>query len=49
MVEPACSASLAVLYDRSEVLENAKTVVVIVCGGIVVDLEKLYEWRALLN
>jgi len=49
MVEPACGASLAVLYDRSEVLKNAKTVVVIVCGGIVVNLEKLYEWKKLLD
>jgi len=49
MVEPACGASLSVLYDRPEVLANAKTVVVIVCGGIVVDLEKLFEWKRLLE
>jgi L-serine/L-threonine ammonia-lyase len=49
MVEPACGASLAVLYNRPEVLKNAKTVVVIVCGGIVVDLKKLYEWKKLLD
>jgi len=48
LVEPACGASLAVLYERPEVFQNAKTVVVIVCGGIVVDLEKLHEWRKLL-
>jgi len=49
MIEPACGASLAVLYDRSEMFKNAKTIVVIVCGGIVVNLEKLYEWKKLLD
>jgi L-serine/L-threonine ammonia-lyase len=49
LVEPACGASLAVLYDRAEVLANVETVVCIVCGGIVVDLEKLFEWKKLLG
>jgi L-serine/L-threonine ammonia-lyase len=49
LVEPACGASLAVLYDRPELLANFRAVVVIVCGGIVVDLEKLYEWKKMLD
>jgi len=49
LVEPACGASLAVPYDRTEVIANIQTVVVIVCGGIVVDLEKLYAWKKTLG
>jgi len=49
LVEPACGASLAVPYDRAEVIANMQTVVVIVCGGIVVDIEKLYAWKKLLG
>ncbi|MBN2891484.1 MAG: pyridoxal-phosphate dependent enzyme [Bacteroidales bacterium] len=41
LVEPACGASLAIAYDQHEVLKNAKTIVIIVCGGIGVDLAKL--------
>lgn len=45
MVEPACGASLSVVYDRAEVLAEARGVLVIVCGGICVSAEKLIEWR----
>lgn len=38
LVEPACGASLAVAYDKHEVLENTKSVIIIVCGGIGVDI-----------
>jgi L-serine/L-threonine ammonia-lyase len=48
LVEPACGASLAVIYNHHEILRQAKTVVVIVCGGIGVDLDKLREWRQLI-
>ena len=47
LVEPACGASLAVVYNQHEILRQAKTVVVIVCGGIGVDLDKLRKWRQL--
>lgn len=47
LVEPACGASLAVTYNHHEILRPAQTVVVIVCGGIGVDLDKLREWRRL--
>jgi L-serine/L-threonine ammonia-lyase len=46
LVEPACGASLAVAYGALPVLENARTVVVVVCGGIGVDLQKMLEWQA---
>lgn len=45
LVEPACGASLAVTYQNEDILANANTVVVIVCGGIGVDLEKLENWK----
>jgi len=45
LVEPACGASLAVAYEQHEVLRNTKTVVIIVCGGIGVDLDKLKMWQ----
>lgn len=45
LVEPACGASLSVIYDNADVIEAAKSILVIVCGGIGVSLEKLYQWR----
>ena len=48
LTEPACGASLAVVYEQHKVLENAKSVVIIVCGGIGVDINKLKEWRKIL-
>jgi len=44
LVEPAGGASLSVVYNNSEIIVSLKTVVVIVCGGIGVSLEKLEEW-----
>jgi L-serine/L-threonine ammonia-lyase len=48
LVEPACGASLAVVYEAHEALKNAKSIVVIVCGGIGVDQEKIESWRSLI-
>jgi len=48
LVEPACGASLSVVYDQNEVLKNAETVVVIVCGGIGVDMQKMDEWKKIV-
>ena len=45
LVEPACGASLAVAYQRHAIFEEAKRIVVIVCGGIGVTLEAVQEWR----
>eukprot|EP01117_Protostelium_nocturnum_P003644 TRINITY_DN14929_c0_g1_i2.p1 TRINITY_DN14929_c0_g1~~TRINITY_DN14929_c0_g1_i2.p1 ORF type:complete len:338 (-),score=89.45 TRINITY_DN14929_c0_g1_i2:64-1077(-) len=60
LIEPACGASLAVLYESSKaqdgVLENIlrqsepqDVVVVIVCGGSGVSLKLLEEWRSKLE
>ena len=40
-----CGASLAVPYSRPQVLNAARSVVIIVCGGIGVDLAKLRQWK----
>ncbi len=46
LVEPACGASLSVVYDHLEAVQSARTVLVIVCGGIGATLSKLTHWRA---
>ncbi len=44
VVEPACGASLAVVYDGAPELEEFKSVLVVVCGGVTVTVEQLQEW-----
>ena len=44
LVEPACGAALSVVYSNSNVIRDAQTVMIIVCGGIGVTPEKLREW-----
>ena len=34
LVEPACGAALAALYETPEAVGNARTVLVVVCGGV---------------
>jgi L-serine/L-threonine ammonia-lyase len=48
LVEAACGATLAVPYSRPEILDGFDTVVVIVCGGISVDLAEIEEWKETL-
>ena len=45
LVEPACGSSLAVPYSRPQLLKAGGSAVIIVCGGIGVDLTKLQEWK----
>eukprot|EP00930_Biecheleria_cincta_P039565 TRINITY_DN27191_c0_g1_i2.p2 TRINITY_DN27191_c0_g1~~TRINITY_DN27191_c0_g1_i2.p2 ORF type:complete len:149 (-),score=26.33 TRINITY_DN27191_c0_g1_i2:83-529(-) len=44
LVEPACGAGLAAVYEKSSALEGCKTVVVEVCGGSGVDPGMLQAW-----
>ncbi len=44
LVEPACGASLAVVYAQHPELSGSRTIVVIVCGGMGVDLKRLQRW-----
>jgi len=49
LIEPACGASLSVVYDNASVIHNAKTILVIVCGGIGVNITKIAQWQGMLN
>jgi L-serine/L-threonine ammonia-lyase len=44
VVEPACGASLAIVYDGASELEDFQSVLVIVCGGVTVTIEQLQQW-----
>jgi len=45
LVEPACGAALAVAYQNLSVLRPFKNPLIVVCGGIAVDLNKLFDWK----
>ena len=45
LVEPACGAALAVAYGRLPQLAPFKRPLIVVCGGIGVDLAKLSAWK----
>ncbi|WP_105531761.1 pyridoxal-phosphate dependent enzyme [Solimicrobium silvestre] len=47
LVEPACGAALAVAYQNLPVLHEFHRPLIIVCGGIGVDMAKLAAWRSL--
>lgn len=56
LVEPACGASLACVYERlfegwkeQGKLTELKSVLVIVCGGNIVSLKALKEWKEKLG
>jgi L-serine/L-threonine ammonia-lyase len=44
VVEPACGAALAPLYADHPALAGLRSMVAIVCGGMVVTLEQLAQW-----
>ena len=44
VTEPACGASLAVVYDGAPEIEEFKSVLVVVCGGVTATVEQLREW-----
>jgi L-serine/L-threonine ammonia-lyase len=45
LVEPACGAALAAIYDRAAPLVRVGPIVAIVCGGAGVSLPLLAEWE----
>ncbi len=45
LVEPACGAALAVLYQKRPIIERFSSILVIVCGGSGVCLNLLEKWR----
>ncbi|MBK8247135.1 MAG: pyridoxal-phosphate dependent enzyme [Gemmatimonadetes bacterium] len=44
VTEPACGASLAVLYDRAPEMPRYESALVIVCGGAGVSVQQLQRW-----
>lgn len=44
VVEPACGASLAAVYEHVAEIEKFKSILVIVCGGVTTSLEQLHKW-----
>lgn len=45
LVEPACGASLAVLYEKRSIIQKFNNIVLIVCGGSGVSLNLLEKWK----
>lgn len=45
LVEPACGAALSLAYGDHAALKPFARVAVIACGGVVVSLQKLADWR----
>ena len=39
-VEPACGAALSTIYDRAQPLAGREPILVIVCGGVSLELLK---------
>jgi L-serine/L-threonine ammonia-lyase len=46
LVEPACGASLAVLYEHRAALDPFGTLLVIVCGGATATTDQLQAWSS---
>ena len=44
LVEPACGAGLSLIYDGADCLSQAQKILIVVCGGISVDLNLLNDW-----
>ncbi|MFZ6774046.1 pyridoxal-phosphate dependent enzyme [Undibacterium sp. SXout7W] len=49
VAEPACGAALAVAYQQLPELAQFKRPLIIVCGGIGADLDKLESWKIQFN
>ncbi|WP_457554205.1 pyridoxal-phosphate dependent enzyme, partial [Desulfobacula sp.] len=49
LVEPACGASLAVLYNPADFLKNKNCILIIVCGGAAVTISQLELWKRELD
>lgn len=45
VVEPACGASIATIYETAEELADYQNILVIVCGGATSTVEQLNTWR----
>lgn len=46
LVEPACGAGLAVLYEDHPALANYKDILMVVCGGATTSIDQIRIWAA---
>jgi L-serine/L-threonine ammonia-lyase len=44
VVEPACGAALAIVYERLPEIEAFQSILIIVCGGVTTSIEQLHQW-----
>ena len=44
VVEPACGAALATVYEQTIEIKAFKSILIIVCGGVTVSVEQLRQW-----
>jgi len=44
LVEPACGASLAAVYERAPELEPFESLLVVVCGGATATIDQIRQW-----
>ena len=49
VVEPACGAALAAVYERAVEIESFQTLLVIVCGGATASISQLNQWMGQLG
>ncbi|MDT4845224.1 Phenylserine dehydratase [compost metagenome] len=49
LVEPACGASLAAVYEPAPELEAFKRLLVIACGGATATIDQVREWKDRLS
>jgi L-serine/L-threonine ammonia-lyase len=47
LVDPSCGVALAPLYENAPVLRDSQNIIVIVCGGVGITVEKLGRMKAL--
>jgi L-serine/L-threonine ammonia-lyase len=44
VVEPACGAALATVYEQIAEIKAFKSILIVVCGGVTVSIEQLHQW-----
>jgi L-serine/L-threonine ammonia-lyase len=49
VVEPACGAALAAVYEQIKEIEPYPSILVIVCGGVTASIEQLHQWAQRLD
>jgi L-serine/L-threonine ammonia-lyase len=49
VVEPACGAALAAVYGDVPILQQFKSILVIVCGGVTASVEQLQHWSTAMH